>query len=60
MIDRSRSESEPRPPVEIHISAGQAFKIGFYGAFGVLAAGLVPWIVGGLILSSILASRGHG
>ena len=31
--------------VEVTVSAGTAFKIGFYAAFGFLLASILPWIL---------------
>ena len=51
---------QPRPIVQVTLSAGTAFKIGFFGAIGAAVAGLILsavfWILLLLIFGSFIAS----
>jgi hypothetical protein len=43
-------------PQQVTVSAGTAFKIGFYAFWGFLVAGLIPWILLIVFGSALLAA----
>lgn len=51
---------QPRQIVQVTLSAGTAFKIGFFGAIGAMIAGVIAssifWIVAIIIFGSFIAS----
>lgn len=53
----------PPPTTQVTVSAGTAFKIGFFGILGAWAASLIPaiviWILIAVVFASCLASLGR-
>ena len=43
-------------PQKVTVSAGTAFKIGFFGFFGVMVAALIPWLLFVIFLGAVMGA----